>query len=562
MRIQGYKKSNTEKRYATVVKQIIDIAKPQHVKLVAGRGTSKTTDIQADRIMDVCYEMPRARFAIVSDTYANALENVVPSILEGFNRKGWIEGVHYVTDVAPPDHFQKNFKPVLKYKHTISTYLGNLFKLGSLDQVSSVAGDSYQHVFGDEAKYLKQKKLNKLMPALRGFPEASISPFYLGTTFTTDMPNVTMGDEDWILKGAKEMDEHQFMRCLQAGLVVNEIKIEMKEAHDKGHHDKVKKLEKNLIRWMERHNRVRKGLTFFHITSSLSNATILGADYFKNSLKDLGDEEAKASILSFKPNIEKGERFYINLTEDHFYYDGVNNDHYANHKLKDKFQASSLSLRYLNHKKPIDGGMDFGNQTSLVIGQGTSNVYRILKEIYALAPKSSKEVAKEFIDFFKHHKNKTLNLYYDRAGNQYQKIKRDFATEIKGHIENYEDKKTGWRVILNSKNQANILQEEEYLFMKKLMGNYYKGLPELQIDALQCPNLKSSIELAKTKVTKNAKGQTVIKKDKSSEKLALKLLPKYSTNYSDAFKYLLYRKNWVEISNGRSIYHGGDPEII
>jgi len=158
MKTQGYKKSNTEKRYATVIKQVIDLSKPQHVKIVAGRGTSKTTDILADRIMDVCYEMPRARFAIVSDTYTNALENVVPSILEGFNRKGWIEGVHYVTDVAPPDHFQKNYKPVLKFKHTISTYLGNLIKLGSLDQVSSVAGDSYQHVFGDEAKYLKIQK--------------------------------------------------------------------------------------------------------------------------------------------------------------------------------------------------------------------------------------------------------------------------------------------------------------------------------------------------------------------------------------------------------------------
>ena len=561
MKTQGYKKSNTEKRYATVIKQVIDLSKPQHVKIVAGRGTSKTTDILADRIMDVCYEMPRARFAIVSDTYTNALENVVPSILEGFNRKGWIEGVHYVTDVAPPDHFQKNYKPVLKFKHTISTYLGNLIKLGSLDQVSSVAGDSYQHVFGDEAKYLKSKKLNKLMPALRGFPEASTSPFYLGTTFTTDMPNVTMGDQDWILKGAKEMDQDKFLHALQVGIVINEIRIEMKEAHDKGHYDRVKKLDKNLVRWMERHNRVRKSLTFFHISSSLANATILGADYFINSLKDLGQEEAKASILSFKPNIEKGERFYINLNEDHFYYDGVNNQFYESKKLTETFEASSLALRYLNHKAPIEGGMDFGNQTSLVMGQGNDRLYRIIKEFHTLAPESSKELAKKFIDFFKYQKNKVLYLWYDRAGNQYQMIKRDFANEIKDHIENYEGTKTGWTVVLNSKNQANILQEEEYLFTKKLMGNYYPKLPELMIDALQCPNLKSSLELAKTKVTKNAKGQTVIKKDKSSEKLPIKQLPMYSTNYSDAFKYLLYRKNWVKISNGRSIYQTSDPEV-
>jgi hypothetical protein len=205
--------------------------------------------------------------------------------------------------------------------------------------------------------------------------------------------------------------------------------------------------------------------------------------------------------------------------------------------------------------------MDFGNQTSLVMGQGNDRLYRIIKEFHTLAPESSKELAKKFIDFFKYQKNKVLYLWYDRAGNQYQMIKRDFANEIKDHIENYEGAKTGWTVVLNSKNQANILQEEEYLFAKKLMGNYYPKLPELIIDALQCPNLKSSLELAKTKVTKNAKGQTVIKKDKSSEKLPIKQLPMYSTNYSDAFKYLLYRKNWVKISNGRSIYHTSDPEV-
>ena len=560
--MRGYSKTNTEKRYATVIKQVIDIAKPQHLKLVAGRGTSKTTDILADRIMDVCYEMPKARFAIVSDTYTNALENVVPSILEGFNRKGWIEGIHYVTDIAPPDHFEKNFKTVLKYKHTISTYLGNLFKLGSLDQVSSVAGDSYQHVFGDESKYLKQKKLNKLMPALRGFPEASVSPFYLGTTFTTDMPNVTMGDEDWILKGANEMDVDQFELAVQVGLVVNEIMIELKEATDKGHMDKVNKLKKNLYRWKERHNRVRKGLTMFHIISSLANATILGSDYFKNSLKDLGGEEAKASILSFKPSIESGERFYINLNETHFYTDGVNNHFYKDQKLNEKFKASSLALRYLNHKKPIDGGMDFGNQTSLVISQTTGNTVRCLKEFYTLAPKSSKELAEEFRNFFEGHQKKVLYLYYDRAGNQYKQIKKDFATEIKKHIEEDENgKRTGWKVMLMSQSQATIFQEEEYLFMKKLMGNYYKNLPQLLIDELQCPNLKSSLELAKSKVTKNKDGQTVIKKDKSSEKLPLKQLPKYSTNFSDAFKYLLYRKNWVDHSRGKETYVGSDPEI-
>jgi len=169
--------------------------------------------------------------------------------------------------------------------------------------------------------------------------------------------------------------------------------------------------------------------------------------------------------------LKKGERFYINLNEDHFYYDGVNNQFYESKKLTETFEASSLALRYLNHKAPIEGGMDFGNQTSLVMGQGNDRLYRIIKEFHTLAPESSKELAKKFIDFFKYQKNKVF-VFYGMTGqeNQYQMIKRDFANEIKDHIENYEGTKTGWTVVLNSKKSGEYSSGRRIPIYQKAYG--------------------------------------------------------------------------------------------
>lgn len=552
-----------EGRYASWIKQAIDFASPKNLFLVAGRGTAKTSDILADRTIDIVHDMPRAMFALVSDTYVNNLTNIVPTLLEGWReRKGWIDGVHYVTDQRPPDHFGIPYKPIINYKHTISVFNGCFFNLGSLDQVSSLAGNSYQHIFGDESKYLNPQKLKKLMPARRGFPAVSHSVYYRGLTFTTDMPNIVEGDYDWILDQEKNMDLEQIKLAIYAGSELNKIRHEYYHELKKGRKVKAEKVAKNYQRWYARWVRARVDSTFFYMVSSFANADILQPGYFKDVLESDGPEEFKASIMSLKPNIQKGERFYVNLGEHHFYDDGVDNSYYDKFTLQDEIKSTSYALRYLDPKKEIDAGMDFGDMTCMVIGQDARKYYYCLKNFHVLAPENSKELARQFIDFFEPHKRKVLNLYYDRAGNQYQKVKRDWATEIKDHIEKYDGSSTGWRVNLMSRNQATIYQEEEYQFAKKLMGNYYDGLPQLKIDALQCRELKSSLELTKIKMKRNSNGSVSLHKDKSSEKLPLKKLPMFSTNYSDAFKYLVYRKRWVEISKRKTESGWSDPVVV
>ena len=149
-------------------------------------------------------------------------------------------------------------------------------------------------------------------------------------------------------------------------------------------------------------------------------------------------------------------------------------------------------------------------------------------------------------------------MYYDRSGNQYQNVNRDWASELARFIENITGNSKEWTVNLISKNQATIYQSEEHLFVKKFLGETVPELPKIKIDKFGCKCLKSSLELTKTKEKIDKKGIKTLHKDKSSEKLPLKLLPLYSTNFSDAFKYFIFRPEYTKYTNRRNVYRGAD----
>lgn len=546
---------DVDARYSNWISAVIDLIAPKDLYLVAGRATAKTGDIFAKRSQRICVDMPRSMQVMVSDTYMNAMRNVVPALLEGWERQGWKRGFHYVTDERPPSHFKTPYKPVETYKHTISIYNGCFFNLGSLDQPGGLAGGSYQHFYSDEARLQKFDKVKKLTPAIRGeYATFGHSVYYRGKTVTSDMPNILEGDDDWILHNEKHFDVEQAKLALQVALVLNEVKREIVAAKQINDAKAIEKLKGSLVRWTERWIKSRKDLTFFYVVSTFVNADILTEGYFTDSLKALGIEEFKSAILSFKINIKKGEKFYTHLGEHHFYSDGTLPGYYDNFLLTDynDIEASSLSLKNIDHNLKLEGGMDFGDMMSLVTGQERGNYLYGLKEFYTLPPENSKELAIKFLDFYKHHKVKVLDLYYDRAGNQYQNIKRDWAQEFASFIEEMDGLKTGWKVNLMNRNQSTILHEQEYKAVNNMLGEYEPKLPKIRIDQFQCKCLKSSLELSKTKVKIDRKGTKTIHKDKSSEKLPMPMRPMFSTNFSDAFKYWVCRPRFMKLMSKKN----------
>ena len=558
--------SDVEVRYATWLKMLVDMMAPKNLFLILGRGTGKTTDYLAERTMDICHEMPGCYLAIVGDTYTNLLKNVVPSMIEGWNRKGWVEGVHYVVDAPPPSHFKKPYKAPQTYKHTISTFLGNFFNYISMDTPSSGAGNSYQHLVGDETKYLEKKRIDRLFPALRG--DSTIfghSPYYLGVTFTTDYPNIIMpGEYDWILEREREMDLVQMRYLLQISLELNKSRADSVHYARRRNERLLGKTQRRIQRLIEMQTRLRRDSTFFYIASSFVNVDILRLDYFKTALSALGEVEFNTSILSLKPEVEAGNKFYISFENRHIYEDGIDFHYYHRFNTGDDAELNSLGLKYCNAHQPLEIRIDFGTQCSMVVGQSCRADLRVLKNFYTLAPESSEQLCTKFLSFFRHHKKKVIHLYYDRSGNQYQNLGRDWASEIKRFLEqDGHGHKTGWQVILMSRNQGVIEQQTEFLLAKAMMNGSYPSLPGILIDKYQCRELISSMSVAKQIVKPNKRGVNQLFKDKSSEKLPKHRLPMYSTNMSDALKYLICRKDWLAILSERGkIEDWASPEIV
>lgn len=550
----GTFKGQAEYHYVNPVGMAVEVYDPTNLYLLAGRAMGKTTSIQARRSIKVAKSMPGGYFAFIGDYYSNLLSNTVPSMIKGWNDIGLKEGVHYVTNERPPASFAKPYKNPLSYKHTISFYNGCFFKLVSMDVVSSAAGDSYQHGFGDEVKYFVKEKIDKFFPAMRGEGmRFGHSHYYLGKTFTTDMPNILNSNEfDWILDQEKNMDTEQLKMVLQASVVVNEIKEKMMKAYVKKDQFEFDRQKKLFARWNQRLAKVRVNSTLFLMVSTFANADILRLDYFKKQLEGLGPEGFRPAILSMKHEVKQGEKFYPYLTDKNFYDGGIIEGFFDNYGFGDQVIISSDGLKYINNRQKLEGGMDFGDMNSLVIGQEQGWVQRILKNFWTLE-QNEVAIAEDFRNFFKNHKMKVLDLYYDRSGNQNHKTGNDRASAIKRHIEFENDRATGWKVNLMSVGQATIFQEEEFNLMMAVLSETNTKLPKLLIDRLQAKELKSSMEVAKQIIKPDRHGIRRIKKDKSSESIPMQRRPMWSTNMSDALKYYMCRPKYMNIMKSKYV---------
>lgn len=545
--------------------QLASMLMTQKFYLISGRGSSKTTEFQVERLMEICYDMPGAPLVWVADTYSNLRQNVLPSLLEGLERKGWVEGTHYVVERKPPEHtpeevknlpkwlrphFWKPFNRLASYTHTIVFFTGTNITFGSLDRPSTLAGRSYVHIFGDEVKFFKESKIAQLTKAVRGYrAQYGHSPFYRGHTFTTDMPDTrNVGEYDWITKQVQKMKPKAIMLLLKASMILNEVTQEWVRAVESKDRAEALKKEKLVKLWRQKVYTARKhqdAQTFFWVASSYINVDILTPEYFKDEFEtDLSD--INTAILSMHPSLEAGDRFYSALAPIHFYDDGNDPLYTDVFGLRDK--EDCRILKHLRKDKILECGVDFGNQNSMVFGQLQGKAYRVLKTLHTLTPQWLRELADEFLEYFESHEHKVLHMYYDRAGNNYKGAKQDLASKLKKAIEfDGKGKRTGWKVVLMSLNQGNIPQHEEYTFMMELMPGRNKHLPQLLIDRYNCKPLKSSIEMAPPRFDKDDN----IIKDKKSEKLPTHRLPFESTNFSDAFKYLMMRKLWRRAAKAR-----------
>lgn len=523
--------------YTTKVNAAIQLVKPQNLYVVGGRATSKSMDILASRLLDIVKAMPRAKLALTADTYVNLRTNVLPQLIAGWEMKGIYENRDFVVGDEPDTAWVKPIFRSQMFKHTLHFRNGTVLIFKSLDRPSINAGDSFVHMAGDEVKYFKKDKIRKALPAIRGDKHFYPSHYFGGQTFTTDMPNLHSGDDDWILDMEPRMNKKQIQLIAQAAMVAQDLELELYDALQAGASGRqLQNLQRNIAKWNEELSMIREGSTLFLIVSSLVNLERLGLEYLVAQSESLGREELLSAILSFKPKLETGARFYPNLSSKNFYGDGIDYDILDE---SDYSRVDSMSLKYCRTSEPLEAGYDHGKMVSLVVGQTQGRVRRALKNFYQLPPNHIRELADAFIEFFKPHRVKSLYLWVDRSTFNYRESKADVASQLKHDIEiDIDGVPTGWNVMIMNYGQKNILHDEEYRLMIKMMDGRDQRFCTIAIDEYNCAELKSSLEMAP--LTQDSRGR--LKKDKSSEGLADSKLPHSSTNFSDAFKYFACRE--------------------
>ena len=567
-----------EVRYANWMAQLIAVMQPWSLYWIAGRASAKTVQVLAERVQEVAHDCPGAPFAWVADTYSDLHKNVIPSLIDGLSLLGWMPGTHYVINQEPPREWrQRMYNVCTDWKNTMVFYTGFNFTFISLDRAAIGAGRSYVGVFGDEVKYFPEEKFTNLLKAVRGFRvKYGDSVWYRSRTLTTDMPNPNhLGEYDWILKLAKQNNKQKILLALRAGFVYNDTKreyvarlqqYEQLKADARtnaelrpraAEAERLMQLAKRTMeRWEQRWIKTRRGVSFFFISSSYVNVDILGEDWFNDEFAE-GLEGAACNILSVIPKLEADQMFYGNLTMKNFYADGFLNDVIDRHPFG--WEQDCTVLRYLDPGRPIEAGMDAGNMLSMVFGQQTGHVMRVLKELYTLPPQNVRDLADKFLLYFRPHRRKVLKLYYDRSMNNYKRTGADMASQIKKAIEtDSEGKRTGWTVQLMSLGQGNIGSNLEYRFFQELLpGHLEPRLYRLLIDQHNCPNLKSEMEVTRTKAkTDDRTNTTLIVKEKTGDKLPTHRLPKESTNLTDALKYYVLRPEVIRLWQSRGSVSG------
>ena len=338
---------SVEVRYANWMAQLLGLMQPWSLVWVAGRASAKTVQVLSVRLQEAVQDCPGAPFAWVASTYSDLHKNVIPSLLEGLALLGWQPGTHFVINEEPPAEWKhRMYNVCTEWRQTMVFYTGFNLTFISLDRPSIGAGRSYVGVFGDEVKYFPEEKFTNLLKAVRGFRvKYGNSVWYRSRTLTTDMPDPNhLGEYDWVMKYARQNDRCRIRLLLQASFVYNDTKREYaaclqqynelaaafrRDPSPQARTDEARRrmelARRTMQRWEERWVKVRRGTTFFFISSSYVNADVLGEEWFAGEFAE-GLEGVATNILSVIPKLEASQMFYCNLSMKNFYADGFLND--------------------------------------------------------------------------------------------------------------------------------------------------------------------------------------------------------------------------------------------
>ncbi len=540
--------------YQNSVQALATIVDPNILIVVAGRGTGKTTQITAPRMLRVAGEMPRETSVLSHKSYVALFTNVIPTILAYFrsdrpNGKPLMtEGIDYVVGEKDlPSHFQAPRYPVLYPEKTIIFANGHVVQAVAVDRPDSIAGSSVVHAYFEEMKHSSGEKLrSRIIPAIRtsrlsDTTGAMKSHLHGGITGVSDIGRVSVGEDNWFTEYEKDNDEQLINDIINLALHINKARLNISRG------EKVEKSESVIRRYGPLLTKLRKKASYYMRVSTFINRDVLGLDYFKTQQEMLTGSEFLSSICSIADK-DMDNLFFDLWNEDkHTFDDSYKYEILDTLNIKETFRIDATHLKYFDPMDKILLGYDPGNFASVVAAQEDkkTNTLRILKEFYVYSPQDIPDLARQIASFFEGSRFRRFDLFYDRAGNK-KNIRRAYETdakEMKAELERH-----GFSVQLKNLGQATIYYYQHYRLWHRLLAETERKVPKIRIDSNECPNLVSAMYCCK-----KIPGSTPVELDKSPEKkVPIHLQAGLTPQIPSAMTYLvwgMYEKFYLGVKN-------------
>ena len=534
--------SNYIDLYQNKVQTLCHLVDPNKLYAVWGRGTGKTAYVTTPRILSCAREMPGETASLSHKSFVALFQNVIPTILATFNNEITMpdgtkrpmlrEGLDYVVGQKDlPRHFRHPRFPMLYPERTIVFANGFNVQAVSTDRPDSIAGRSLVHAFFEEMKYSDGEKVrSRIIPAIRtsrlgNGSEAHRSHLHGGITGVSDIGRMTIGEDNWFTDYEKDVDPQLIEDIVSLAIALN-------KAEQSGTTTALNKIKT----YGPMLSKLRKKAVYYLRASTFANRDVLGFDYFRTQFDSLSESEFLTSICSVLDRNRENLFFELWDEAKHTFSDGYKYTMLDKLNLVDSFSIDASYLVHYNPTKKICIGFDPGAFASMVVAQEEKekNTLWILKEHFVFPPDDLPDMARAFHKYFgPAAKNKTIDLYYDRAGNK-KNIKRENETDANTLAA--ELRKLGWTVQLKSLGQPTIFHYEHYRLWKRLLAETEKKVPRIRIDANECPHLVSAMYCCK-----KVPGATPVELDKSPEKkVRIELQAGLTPQIPSAMTYLVW----------------------
>lgn len=503
---------------------------------VWGRGTGKTQGPIAQRTIHAANLMPRGATGIIGTTYMQLLDRTLPPLFKAWEKLGYIMDVHYWVRRMPHPKLKipQAIYPVLAPEHTITWWNGHVFHLISQDRPGLANGKSLDAIMADEVRFLNHSRyMDDIVPTNRGNREffGHLAEHHMVSMFT-DMPTNPAGK--WIFEKEEQVDQEKVSQIINIQLEANKIEAEIE--HPATTEPRRRWLVRKLKNYRFVLNELRKGSVWYSEASSLDNIQILGEEQIRQWRREMKWQVFQSAILN-KRIIQSEKGFYPMFDEEHHCYDAFDYGYIEN-----KF-GISLPVGMLNDcakdadlikARPLDVSFDYNAEIkSLVIGQDTSRVYRVIKSMHALASekKTIADLVDDFCKYYEAHDCHEVTYFYDHTamGTDATRLTPLYEVVVDQFVKN------GWYV-----RPINIGQQPRHDTRYRLFEAVFKEtdgrFKPVKFNRENARSVTTSILGAGVKF-----GNTGWKKDKTTEKRK-SVAPQDSTHLSDAFDTLYIGK--------------------